>query len=239
MRKLLSLFLVATLPCFMFTSCNTVDDDNGVKDPTEKEDNGNEEGKEEENPTPEDLVFEGYQAVDLGLSVYWAEYNVGAEKAEDYGDYYAWAETETKEEYTDDNYTVVNAEGKLICPTNISGTEFDVARVKWGGEWRIPTPAECQELINKCTWVREDLNGVNGYTVTGPNDNKIFLPAAGYIDKKPRYTGSNGSYWASNANVGEPGGPWAWYIVMGSQYRYDWSWASGGQSVRPVISKKK
>lgn len=213
--------LIASLPCALFTSCDD-DDNNDVKDP--------EEGGE---------VVDKYAAVDLGLSVLWAEYNVDAEKAEDYGGFYAWGETETKSSYTDENYSLYDADGNFIDPGDISGTKYDVAHVKWGGDWRMPTNAECQELVNKCQWVRGDLNGINGYTVTGPNGNSIFLPSAGYImnGSEPNYEGSNGSYWSSSPNVQSEGN--AYYIVMGSRYRVDYSWCIAGQSVRPVKNPKE
>ena len=223
MRKFFSMILAVALPCAIFTSCNDDDDD---------------EPKGTTPDVPEETV-DPYASVDLGLSVLWAEYNVDATKAEDYGGYYAWGETEQKETYTEGNYTFCDADGNYSLPGDISGTDYDVAHVKWGGDWRMPTSAECQELVNNCTWVRNSLNGINGYTVTGPNGNSIFLPAAGYKvnSSTPSYEGDNGSYWTSNPNVQSDGD--AYYIVMGSRYRVDYSWAFAGQSVRPVKTAKK
>ena len=76
--------------------------------------------------------------------------------------------------------------------------EDDVAHVKWGGSWRMPTKAEQDELRNKCSWQWTTLNGVNGYRVTGPNGNSIFLPVAGYrLDTSLYLGGSFGNYWSS------------------------------------------
>ena len=79
--------------------------------------------------------------VDLGLSVYWATCNVGAETPAEYGDYFAWGETSPKQNYTMVTYTY---EGDL---DNISGTRYDAARVNWGGGWRMPTKEEMEELV--------------------------------------------------------------------------------------------
>lgn len=126
-----------------------------------------------------------HEAVDLGLSVKWATCNVGADSPEEYGDYYAWGETEVKSEYSWETYKWSNdsadsftkycqADNKIILDS-----EDDVAHVKWGGNWRMPTMDEVNELCDKCTWEWTTVNGVAGQLVTGPNGNSIFLPAAG------------------------------------------------------------
>ena len=137
----------------------------------------------------------GHEYVDLGLSVKWATCNVGASSPEDYGGYYAWGETEEKEEYNGRDYKTYMNRG-----INIAGTEYDVAHVKWGGNWRMPTYAEQDELLEKCKWKWTTVNGVKGYKVTSKkNGNSIFLPAAGYrngteVDDR----GSCGYYWSSS-----------------------------------------
>ncbi len=124
------------------------------------------------------------EVVDLGLSVYWASCNLGASKPEEYGDYYAWGETAPKNRYEEDNYTYYNSSTTeyIDIGSEISGTEYDAAHVNLGGDWRMPTKAEAQELIDKCTWEWVQVNDVNGYKVTGPSGKTIFLPAAGYKD---------------------------------------------------------
>ena len=92
------------------------------------------------------------QKVDLGLSVCWAGWNVGASSPEEYGDYYAWGETIDKSDYTEDSYQYYNGSDYVNIGSNISGTRYDVARAQWGGSWRMPTNAEFEELINRCTW---------------------------------------------------------------------------------------
>lgn len=101
---------------------------------------------------------EEMEFVDLGLSVKWASKNVGAKLPEDYGDYFAWAETAPKKEYTDDNCT---SSGQKMG--DIAGkTEFDAAAAIIGDGARLPTKAELEELLNNCTteWVTR--NGVEG-----------------------------------------------------------------------------
>lgn len=130
---------------------------------------------------PDPTVSAG-AVVDLGLSVYWCSCNVGAESPEEYGDYYAWGETKPKSSYTEENYSYYNNDTKVYTDIgeNISGTEYDAATVNLGSDWRMPTKDEFQELLDKCTWEWTQINGINGYKVTGTNGNSIFIPAAGY-----------------------------------------------------------
>ena len=143
-------------------------------------------------------------AVDLGLSVKWACCNVGASVPEGYGGYYAWGETEEKSSYDWDTYQYyIDTDGDGYKDTfqnlgsNISGTSYDVAHVKWGGGWRMPTGDEIKELREKCSWEWTSVNGVWGQKVTGPNGNSIFLPAAGYrFGTSLCDAGSYGYYWS-------------------------------------------
>lgn len=130
---------------------------------------------------PDPTVSAG-AVVDLGLSVYWCSCNVGAEAPEEYGDYYAWGETKPKSSYTQANYSYYNNDTKVYTDIgeNICGTEYDAATVNLGSDWRLPTKDEMKELVDKCTWEWTQINGVNGYKVTGTNGNSIFIPAAGY-----------------------------------------------------------
>ncbi len=139
-------------------------------------------------------AINGHGYVDLGLSVKWAACNVGASSPEDYGNYYAWGETEAKSEY---NLVNSKTEGKVIG--DISGNPlYDAARANWGGTWRMPTKAEFDELLNKCKWEWTTQGGKKGYRVIGPNGNSIFLPAAGRrSDSSLDYAGINGFYWSS------------------------------------------
>lgn len=105
--------------------------------------------------------------INLGLSVNWAECNVGADSPEDIG--YCMP--------------LGNTTGTVKAPNakreNVSGTDSDIAVVKMGEEWRMPTGPEMQELLDKCTWDVETINGHNGFRVTGPNGKSIFLPNSG------------------------------------------------------------
>ena len=156
----------------------------------------------------EPFVFE---AVDLGLSVKWANANIGANAPEEYGDYYAWGETETKECYDFSTYKWCNGSGNTLTKYNTSNSygtvdnktvldlDDDVAHVKLGGSWRMPTDAEWTELRTQCTWTWTTQNGVNGYIVTSTNGNSIFLPAAGDRDSTFLFhAGSYGSFWSSS-----------------------------------------
>lgn len=151
-----------------------------------------------------------HEYVDLGLSVKWATCNIGAEKPEDYGLYFAWGETVGYGQDTSDGhkfdwpyykwcsnsswtgmtkYTYPDGQTDGIWYSNGNfvgdykttlALEDDAAHVNWGGSWRMPTRAEQDELRKNCTWTWTTLNGVYGRKVTGPNGNSIFLPAAGY-----------------------------------------------------------
>lgn len=179
-------------------------------------------------------------AVDLGLSVKWACCNVGATTPEDYGDYFAWGETSPKSSYTDENYQHrVDYDGdgwvEVAYLGDISGNpQYDAATANWGGDWRMPTVAELEELHKNCTWERTTLNGVGGTRLTGSNGNSIFLPAAGYrYESWSDLIGSLGFYWSSTPD--EDYDRSAYYLQFGS-WGYDWFLGNRccGFSVRPV-----
>lgn len=176
-----------------------------------------------------------HEYVDLGLSVKWATCNIGASSPEEYGDYFAWGETETKSSYDEDNCETWEKE-----IGDIKGTSRDVAHVKWGGSWRMPTRGEIDELIYNCDWEWTTQNGINGYKVTGKNGNSIFLPAVGIRARASLgRTGTNGSYWCSTPYEGNT--QTAYYLDFGSSGYHDtyWDHSRGhGFSVRPVISKE-
>ncbi|MBR4847937.1 MAG: hypothetical protein IKV07_01095 [Bacteroidaceae bacterium] len=181
-----------------------------------------------------------YKAVDLGLSVKWATHNVGARKPEEYGGYYAWGETSLKPSYNLDNSVTYGLSYSELRSLSIIGSdgnltaEYDAARANWGGDWRMPTKAEQDELRTKCTWQWTTLNGVNGYNVTGPNGNSIFLPAAGYRSGADVYNrGSYGRYWSSSLSSDSN---YYAYILHFYYINYYWNNNSHyyGQSVRPV-----
>ena len=142
-------------------------------------------------------VINGHKYVDLGLSVKWAICNVGANKPEDCGDYFAWGEVLPKSVYEKEN-SLTYGDGSFDY--DIGGkTLMDAARSNWGGSWRLPTKEECQELIDKCEWTWTTMNGVNGCVVMSQITGEcIFLPVTGslygsfIVDSRSR-----GYYWSS------------------------------------------
>lgn len=195
-------------------------------------------------------VENSHEYVDLGLSVKWATCNVGANSPEEYGDYFAWGEVEPKETYSWSTYKWCNGSYVSLTKYNNSSSygsidnktvldaSDDAATANWGGAWRMPTKEEQDELRENCTWEWTIENGVNGYRVTsnkeGYTDKSIFLPAAGYrSDSSLDNAGSNGYYWSSSLDAGNP--RYAYELNFDSGY-VDWG-GSGrgyGQSVRPV-----
>lgn len=169
------------------------------------------------------------QKVDLGLSVKWAGWNVGASSPEEYGNYYAWGETTTKTSFTEEN---CSTDGKSIGSIEGNST-YDVARVQWGGSWRLPTKEEFEELIERCTWTWITYNGVNGYKVTGPNGNSIFLPAAGWFGASLYDRGTTCDYWSATPYESYSVGAYCLYFTSGYFNTY-WSRRNYGHSVRPV-----
>ena len=184
------------LSLLIFTSCS---------------EDGGDDGYDNSISTPTGMHNDkGY--VDLGLSVKWATCNVGANSPEEYGDYFAWGETTPKIRYSKSTYKYYNgiyytkyctssSYGTVDNKTTLELTD-DAARVNWGGNWRMPTRAEQDELrdTDNCTWTWITQNGVKGYKVTSKNNaNSIFLPAAGYYDGDILFEGNSyGDYWSSS-----------------------------------------
>ena len=192
---------------FTTLPANEGSDDEGGSE----EDEGGSEGEGEGGTEDEgDGKVNGYSYVDLGLSVKWATMNVGATSPEEYGDYFAWGETEPKEEYNWSTYKwcegsydtqtkyCTDSECGTVDNKTILELSDDAANANWGGAWRMPTKEEQVELITECNWTLDTMNGVDGYTVTGPNGNSIFLPMPGYLfDTYIDDIGIIGTYWSS------------------------------------------
>ena len=204
---------------------------------------------------PQVLETFNHEYVDLGLSVLWATCNVGANKPEDYGDYFAWGETKPKSEYSLSTYKYLVSGDKL---DNVKFSKYvtnslygsvdnkamldlsdDAARANWGGEWRMPTITELQELRDNCTWTWTTMDGKIGYIVTSKiNGNNIFLPAAGFSsDRSVRNAGAMGNYWSCSLRADDS--RWSMFLGLHSNGvsspfypRYY------GQSIRPVMEKK-
>ena len=195
-----------------------------------------------------------HEYVDLGLSVKWATCNVGAENPEEYGDYYAWGETERKKDYSLSSYIWYDNSSNTLTKYKLSGrnwtddinktileSEDDVAHIKWGGNWRMPTTKEIKELRRKCTWTWTTINNVNGYRITsnkkGYTDRSIFLPAAGYYNNvEVNRIGTSGFYWSRVLNTRNSStAVGAFFNDCGS--RIDREKRNNGRSVRAVCPK--
>ena len=201
----------------------------------------------EDDPV-EPATKEAGTAVDLGLwsGTLWANYNVGAKSETEAGVFVAWGETEEKisEGYHKENYAFWDANnpqysGYSQSPgEEISGTEYDIAHVRWKGKWTMPTETQFKELRDDCTWTPETRKGVFGYKVTGPNGKSIFLPCQGYYNGDD-YLKKNeeGMYWCSTiymfARMYEMG-----VAMILTNEGYEWSHYSrkAGLNVRPVIN---
>jgi len=176
--------------------------------------------------------------IDLGLpsGTKWACCNVGASNPVEYGGHYAWGETKEKDYYTMDAYEYCNYEGWIDIGEDIAGTEYDVAHVKWGGEWRMPSIEQFEELIDNCSWNWIALNGITGYLITGPNGGRIFIPGAGafWDDFLTGDAEDFGLYWSSSLAPYDKTAAWFIYFMSeewlepSTDYRYN------GFSVRPV-----
>ena len=187
--------------------------------------------------------------VDLGLSsgTLWATCNLGANSPEEYGDYFAWGETEPKDDFNWTAYFDTEDGGSTFKKYFNNGgltelqPEDDAATVKWGRSWQTPSLAQCMELYNSkyttTTWTT--LNGVKGRMVTSKSNSKsIFLPATGFRDGTIlKESGENGDYWTRSLSTrysyfaydmdGSPNGSWD-----------DGFKRCGGQVVRPVRKQK-
>lgn len=189
--------------------------------------------------------------VDLGLpsGLLWATRNVGASSPEDYGDYFAWAETQPKSYYDWSTYlyTCHDDWDGLTKYCNVSGYGCngftdnltilqpgdDAATANWGSGARMPTRQEWEELRDYCSSVWTTQNGVNGRRFTGPNGNTLFLPAAGY--RWCSLLTADGYYWSSSLRTDAPDDAWGFEFTSGGTYvgggRYS---RSDGRSVRAV-----
>ena len=191
-----------------------------------------------------------HEWVDLGLpsGTLWATCNVGARNPEDYGDYFAWGETEPKDVYDWSTYKWCNGSYNIslwkYCTYSSYGTVDnkreldpvdDAAYVNRGSSWRMPTYEQFIELKAKCTWTWTTQSGVNGCLVTGSNGNSLFLPAAGYRDDSSLYTaGSIGHYWSRTLYSDNPLN--VYHLCFGSDevFWYNYSGRFFGSTVRPV-----
>ena len=190
---------------------------------------------------------------------YWATTNIGAEKPEDYGYYFWWGDTvgykrendkwvasdgsNSNFSFTSGNtptcnksVTTLRSEG-WITADGVFAPEYDAAKKHWGGDWRMPTKQEFDDLISQCDWTWTTLNGVNGYIVRGKGDyssKSIFVPCAGYGYGTSLYhAGLDGDYWSSVPSSDNKHA-WSLYFSSSSHYTRDYCGRYDGQSVRPL-----
>ena len=147
--------------------------------------------------------------LDLPSGTIWSVSNIGAAKPEDYGYYFAWAETREKDSYDKSTYIWFDSNSQSFMkyiPNNdyrVLETKDDAAAVNWGDDWRTPTNEDFNELINYCQYSWTEVNGVKGARFTGVNGNSIFFPAAGFsIGSGVSGADSYGYYWSSSVRVG-------------------------------------
>ena len=197
----------------------------------------------------------GHTYVDLGLAsgTLWATCNVGAERPEEYGGYFAWGETTQKDSCNWDRYALSNggpANLTKYCTDDFFGVsdgrttllpEDDAATANWGPGWRMPTYKEMQELLNGCIWVWTDnyagtgISGRMGTSIT--TGQVIFLPAAGYKGAgRFSSVGDYGEYWSSSLDSSSSDSALDISFVSGNFNAYGNS-RYNGQSVRAVVAK--
>ena len=161
---------------------------------------------------------DGVEAVDLGLSVKWANMNVGATKDSGFGTYFAWGEIKPKNYYSWNTYLWSQGDSNFLIRYTASDKKTqlmpndDAARANLGGEWRMPTADECEELIDpdNCDWEWTTKDGVNGYKVTGKKTgNSIFLPITGFrFYGDVQFRALRGVYWTSTVYTGNLNKAW-------------------------------
>lgn len=200
------------------------------------------------------IVYQGagelHEAVDMGVSVKWASVNLDIDQPnneavspESFGGLYGWGDpTGTHREqnygtsrdyYLDDLDEFLNIYGGKGVE-EISGSDRDIAREKWGGEWRMATKDEWNELRANCTWTKEFRNGIEGFLVTAKNGNTIFFPYAGWrIADVIKMQNEAAWYWTSTAVPGDATSCYS--IGMGTSETFLlYTQRYCGHSIRPV-----
>ena len=196
-------------------------------------------------------LFDTHEAVDLGLSVLWASFNIGSDSPEEAGYYFSWGETSSKPDYSWEYYKWCSGTSTTLtkyCVSSNSGTvddkkrleqEDDAAHVHWGGTWRIPTRQEIKELCENCSWSYQENN--RGYTVTSKiNGNQIFLPFSDSFAEWSPVPGRCGLYWTSEIGDSSISSTSAFALYIEStSYRYDDTQPRyRGLTIRAVKEKK-
>ena len=199
------------------------------------------------------------EMVDLGLpsGLKWASFNLGASRPSDMGYFFAWGETTPKTTYNWSNYKFGGSDEynitKYSFPDGMTSgvwydnnvyigdnrivleTSDDAATAYWGEDWRMPSPADIQELIDNCSWSWVSKDNISGMEITGPNGNTIFIPSAGYAPDSEHYN-INNHFWCLSSSIGNQVyrsaslfGEWTGRLELdNSELR------SNGYSIRPV-----
>ena len=152
------------------------------------------------NSTVQEYLSDDAKAIDLGLpsGTKWASCNIGANKPEEYGSYYAWGEIEDNTIYSWKTYSHCDGSQEGCYLLGISNTDYDTAKMIWGIAWQMPSSEQIEELIKNCSFEIMIVNNIKGGKFTGPNGNSIFLPATGYYSESEIYDkGETGYYWTS------------------------------------------
>ena len=223
-----AVFVVAGLLIALGLFYNLRPDQSSQSQPDTQTSSSNAQSVQQFKPTTG--THNGHDWVDLGLSVKWATCNVGALSPSDYGNYYAWGEVRTKSEYRSSNCTTYEKSMGDIA----GNSTYDAARYNWGGKWRLPTEAECQELVDNCTWTWTTLGGHNGIKVTSKKTGaSIFLPAAGRYCWSLDHAGVYCAYWSSTPVPRGTSGAYSLNVTSG-HHDVGWNDRDSGRSVRPV-----
>ncbi|MBO4772996.1 MAG: TIR domain-containing protein [Bacteroidales bacterium] len=192
-----------------------------------------------------------HEYVDLGIGTLWATCNIGANSPEEYGKYFAWGETQPKDDYSWSTYKYAKGDfanlTKYCYDERCGNNGFtdsldellpsdDAATANWGSDWRMPSWQQFKDLYARCKW-KKRMSGKKllGYDVKGPNGNSIFLPAAGWFEETShKYASENGSYWSSSLSADYPSGGHILDFNSDNVDPDNWNGRRCGGSVRPV-----
>ena len=181
------------------------------------------------------------KAVDLGLSVLWADCNVGGNSESPIGGLYGWGDP-SGEKTSQNIKDYLDIAGGLYVktPQDISGTQYDIATQKWGKKWKIPNRKHWEELIKKCQWMKVKQGHIEGYRFWGPNGNTIFLPFTGIRFEEKVSNTFSGCYWTSELVSDDYS--CAYYFYFDAETRNDnvntRNFVYIGKAIRPICDKE-
>lgn len=187
-----------------------------------------------------EVLINGHAYVDMGLpsGLLWATCNIGAERAEEYGEYYSWGETQTKETYDDWRYKYLSMDDNDVfhltkyCDDPSCGYQGytdtlhflepvdDVAAVNWGEGWHVPSFNDMVELLTHCMWSAATQDGVKGFLFTASNGGSLFFPAAGCKIFQILYFNEEGEgfYWLNQNHWNDPMKAWSFNFDPSIEY---------------------